>query len=134
MTRYLLDTGIASDYVHRRHGIFEKAQTEVLRGNRVGIGIPVLGELRGGIEYSASRDRNLKELTRAVSKLALWPFDRSAAEEYGRIYAELKRMGKLIGSIDIQIAAIARTLNCIVVSKDSDLSSVPGLRIENWAA
>jgi tRNA(fMet)-specific endonuclease VapC len=37
--------------------------------------------------------------------------------------------------IDIQIAAIALALgNRIVVSTDSDLSAVPGLRTENWTA
>lgn len=36
--------------------------------------------------------------------------------------------------IDIQIAAIALSLGrCTVVSKDSDLSAVPGLDVENWA-
>ncbi len=37
-------------------------------------------------------------------------------------------------TIDIQIAAIALSLsNCTVVSKDTDLSFVPGLNVENWA-
>jgi tRNA(fMet)-specific endonuclease VapC len=37
--------------------------------------------------------------------------------------------------IDIQIAAIALTLgNCTVVTTDSDLTTVPGLCTENWAA
>jgi len=37
--------------------------------------------------------------------------------------------------IDIMIAAVALTLgNCTVVTTDSDLSAVPGLAVENWAA
>jgi tRNA(fMet)-specific endonuclease VapC len=36
--------------------------------------------------------------------------------------------------IDVQIAAIARTLGrCVVVTKDRDLVAVPGLTVENWA-
>ena len=36
-------------------------------------------------------------------------------------------------TIDIMVAAIALTLgSCTVVTKDSDLSSVPGLSIEQW--
>ena len=36
--------------------------------------------------------------------------------------------------IYIMIAAIARNLGkCVVVSKDIDLSAVPGLSVENWA-
>lgn len=70
----------------------------------------------------------------ALARLRLWPFDRKAAEEYGRIFVELKRIGRPIQQIDIQIAAIALSLaNCTVVSVDSDLSAVPGLTVENWA-
>jgi len=34
---------------------------------------------------------------------------------------------------DIQLAAVAFSLgNCTVVTSDSDLSAIPGLRVENW--
>ena len=55
MRRFLLDTGIASDYVNHRHGVRERAAEEVHRGNRLGIGTPVLAELLFGIESSGSR-------------------------------------------------------------------------------
>jgi tRNA(fMet)-specific endonuclease VapC len=40
MRRYLLDTGVAGDYIARRYNIFERAKEEVARGNRLGICIP----------------------------------------------------------------------------------------------
>lgn len=44
-------------------------------------------------------------------------------------------MGRPMQQIDIQIAAIARTLgDCTVVSSDTDLAAVPGLTVENWTA
>ncbi len=133
MTRFLLDTNSASDYINRRHGIFERARLEVAKGNPIGIGIPVLAELAAGIEYSASRDRNIKSLKSALPTFKLWPFDQAAAFEYGRLYAELTRLGRPIGVVDMMIASIARTLgNCIVVSADSDFAVVPGLTLENW--
>ncbi len=43
-------------------------------------------------------------------------------------------IGRRILQVDMQIAAIARTLrNCVVVTKDSDLTAVSGIKIENWA-
>jgi tRNA(fMet)-specific endonuclease VapC len=45
MRRFLLDSGISSDYVNHRQGVFERARIEVSRGNRIGIGIPVFAEL-----------------------------------------------------------------------------------------
>lgn len=94
MTRFLLDTGIASDYVNRRSGVYERAQRETAKGNVVGIGIPVLAELAAGIEHSRSRDRNMDSLQAALTALRLWPFDRAAAFEYGRLYAELLTLGR----------------------------------------
>lgn len=133
MTRFLLDTGIASDYINRRHGVYERAREEVVRGNVIGIGIPVLAELAAGVEYCASRDRNRKRLIAALASLKVWPMDQDAAFEYGLIYAELARIGRPIGIADMMIAAIGRTLpNCTLVSADSDLDAVTGLKVENW--
>lgn len=134
MKRFLLDTGIAGHYIAHRCGVFERAREEVARGNRIGICVPVLGELWFGVEGSSSRDRNEQKLRKALPTLKVWPFDEKAAEEFGRLAAELKRLGRTIGRIDIQIAAVALALgNTTVVSADSDLTAVPGLTVENWA-
>jgi hypothetical protein len=45
MRRFLMDTGIAQHFVNRRHGVLERADEERHRGNRIGICVPVLGEL-----------------------------------------------------------------------------------------
>lgn len=135
MTRFLLDTNMAGHYINRRHGVFDRARLEVANGNPIGIGVPVLVELVAGVEHSSSRERNMKRLRTAITSLRLWPFDSSAAFEYGRIYAELARFGRPIGAVDSMIAAIAMRLsNCTVVSSDSDLQAVPGLNLEDWRA
>jgi tRNA(fMet)-specific endonuclease VapC len=70
-----------------------------------------------------------------LATFILWPYDAAAAWEYGRLFAELRRIGRPMQQIDIQIAAIALTLgNCTVVTSDSDLAAVPGLSTEDWAA
>jgi len=135
VTRFLLDTNMAGHYINRRQGVFDRARLEVTNGNPIGIGVPVLAELVAGIEHSSSRERNMRRLKTAMTSLRLWPFDSSAAFEYGRIYAELVRRGRPIGVVDTMIAAIAMTLgNCTVVSSDSDLQAVPGLNLEDWRA
>ena len=134
MKRFLLDTGKAGDYINRRLGVHERAMLEVARGNRIGIGMPVLAELYYGVEFSTSRDRNHQRLRLALSRWTIWPFTEAAAEEYGRLAAELRRIGRPMQQVDIMIAAIARTLgDCVVVSGDGDLLAVPGLDVENWA-
>lgn len=135
MKRYLLDTGIASDFINSRRGVRQHVQEEVRRGNRIGICVPVLGELYFGVENSATRDKNLQVLLRALGHLTVWPYTNDAAEEYGRVSAELRRRGRPIQQVDVMVAAIALTLgNCTVVTTDTDFAAVPGLRIENWTA
>jgi tRNA(fMet)-specific endonuclease VapC len=135
MRRFLLDTGPAQDFNNDRNGIRQRVDSERRRGNRVGIGTPVLGELWAGLGGSESRERNLHRLNFGLSRLIVWPYEEAAAEEFGRIFNELKRIGRPMQQVDIQIAAIAFSLgNCTVISGDSDLKAVPGLSVEDWAS
>jgi tRNA(fMet)-specific endonuclease VapC len=93
-----------------------------------------LGDLWAGICGSATRKRNEQRLIRRLSDLIVWPYDEVAARRFGEIFAELRRLGRPMQQIDVQIAAIALTLgNCTVVTKDSDLRAVPGLTVEDWS-
>ncbi len=133
MKRFLLDTGVAGDFIDRRRGVFERARNEVAHGNRVGIGMPILAELIYGVELSNSRERNMRSVQTALKAWKVWPFDVNAAFQYGRVAAELRGIGRPMQQIDIMVAAIAFSLgNCIVVSSDSDLAAVPQLEVENW--
>jgi tRNA(fMet)-specific endonuclease VapC len=134
MRRCLLDTGIAQDFVNRRNGVPERVDKARREGSRIGICTPVLGELWSGVEGSISRDRNLQRLRLALSRLVVWPYTNEAAEQFGRIFAELRRIGRPMQQIDIMVVAIALSLgDCTVASNDSDLDAVPGLTVENWA-
>jgi tRNA(fMet)-specific endonuclease VapC len=73
-------------------------------------------------------------LIRTLNELPKWPFEGEAARHFGRIRHELRRVGRVMSVVDLQLAAIALALgNCTVVTKDSDLNAVPGLQVENWA-
>ena len=123
------------DFINRRKGVHERAKAARLAGARLGTCIPVLGELFFGIEFSRTRDENEARLIRAVAGLSFWPYTRDAAEEYGRLAAHLRRVGRTMQQVDIQVAAIALRLSqCIVASEDTDLLAVPGLTVENWAS
>jgi tRNA(fMet)-specific endonuclease VapC len=133
MKRFLLDTNMASHYINRRHGVYDRARAEAAKGNSIGIAIPVLVELAAGAERSASRDRNMKALLISLNSWKIWPMVKPAALEYGRIDAMLARIGRPIGTIDMMIAAVVVTLpNCVLVSSDGDFRSVPGLKVEDW--
>ncbi|MFO0964184.1 MAG: type II toxin-antitoxin system VapC family toxin [Gemmataceae bacterium] len=130
-----MDTGPAFDFLFARRGVDRRVEKERRAGAKIGICVPVLGEIAGGLEASSSREASWAIARRRLGKLVCWPFENAAAYEYGRIFANLKSRGLIIQQIDMQIAAIALTLgNCTVVSSDSDLSVVQGLSVENWAS
>jgi tRNA(fMet)-specific endonuclease VapC len=133
--RYLLDSGSAEDWIRGHARTIARAEAAVRAGAAMGTCLPVVGELWFGGENSPdSRDRNAPRLTLALSKLTLWPFNQAAAEQFGRLRASLKRIGRPMQIVDIQLAAIAVSLgNTTVVSKDSDLFAVPGLSVEDWS-
>ena len=93
MTRFLLDTGIAGLYMARQRGVFERAQAETAKGNRIGIAGPVLAKLAYRAEGSPLRERNLRTLQRALDVWKLWLPDVKASFEYGRIAFVLKAAG-----------------------------------------
>ena len=133
MRRYLLDTGIMGDFINHRRGVDTRVDAVRRQGDRIVTCLPVVAELFAGVEGSQSRERNRQRLLLALSRTPAWPFDRAAAEEFGRLDAELRRIGRLIGKVDLQIAAIGLTMgNTTVVSADTDLTAVAGLTVENW--
>ena len=134
MKRFLLDTNAVSDLINDRRGVRDRAREARRAGFRIGTCFPVLAELYYGIDFGASRDENMRLARAGLGQLTLWPFDLDAAREYGRLFAELRRIGRPMQVVDVQLAAIALALgNCTVVTTDSDLSAVPGLHVENWA-
>lgn len=133
MKRLMLDTGVAGDYIFRRQNVYDRVRMAAAQGQKVGIAMPAIGELFAGIEHSQSRERNLDILKRSLHSLRPWPFDRQAAEEFGRLYAYLRSIGRPMQQIDVQIAAIALSLgSCTLVTRDSDFAAIPGLSIETW--
>jgi tRNA(fMet)-specific endonuclease VapC len=133
MKRFLLDTNAAADCIFRRRGVDTRVRQARLKGAKIGIGVPVLAELLAGIENSASRDKNLEVLNRHLQLFRIWPFTTDAARVYGKLFAELRRAGRMVPSMDLMIASIALVLgNCTVITCDSDLSAVPDLNVDDW--
>lgn len=61
-------------------------------------------------------------------------FNAPAAEEYGKIRAQLERKGMPIGPMDLLIAGQARSEGLILVTNNTrEFERVEGLRVEDWA-
>jgi len=93
---------------------------------------PVLGELYGGAFGGTRRQENLDKLDRLLEDVGVEPYGQEHAERYGMIAALLRHSGRPIGAVDIQLAAMAMSLDLTVLSGDKHFGYIPDLRVENW--
>lgn len=91
-----------------------------------------LAELHYGAENSLRVADNLIEIEQFVARLqSVLDFDASAAADFGRIRAALRKAP--IGPLDTLIAAHARSQDLIVITGNtSEFGRVPGLVVEDW--
>jgi tRNA(fMet)-specific endonuclease VapC len=69
-----------------------------------------------------------------LEPLNILSFDALASFEYGKIRASLEEKGTPIGSLDMLIAAHAKSLNLILVTNNErKFIRVENLAIENWS-
>ena len=130
MTAYLLDTNHVSALFKRDSGIISRVEraTEA----EFGIGLPSVGELWFMVYNSQRIAANAAELDRILADFRLWGYERAEAVEFGRIKAELRRTGRPIPDIDVQLAGIARINGLTLLTSDKHFEAVSDLKIENW--
>ena len=68
-----------------------------------------------------------------LSRFHILEFNRFAADEAARIYADLRKKGKEIPMKDAMIAGIARVNGCSLITKDTyHFKRVPALKVISW--
>ncbi len=130
--RYMLDTNICIYVIkHKPERVFRKLKK--IKPEDVCISSITYAELAYGVEKSAQPERNRLALSMMLSSIEIVAFDDAAADEYGEIRAGLERKGTPIGSLDMLIAAHARSLGCTLVTNNTkDFCRVEGLEVVNW--
>ena len=129
---YLLDTNICIYAIKNKpEQVLEKLKQNLSNG--ICISAITLAELQHGVEKSMNPEKNSMALLQFLSILDILPFDDLAAVEYGKICAYLQKRGTPIGTMDMLIAAHAKTGNLIIVTNNvREFERVPDLKIENW--
>lgn len=130
---YMLDTNICIYAIKNKpEQVLEKLKQNLSNG--ICISAITLAELQHGVEKSMNPEKNSMALLQFLSILDVLPFDDLAAVEYGKICAYLQKRGTPIGTMDMLIAAHAKTENLIIVTNNvREFERVPDLKIENWA-
>ena len=130
--RYMLDTNICIYVIkHKPESVFRKLKK--IKPEDVCISSITYAELAYGVEKSAQPERNRLALSMMLSSIEIVAFDDAAADEYGEIRSGLERKGTPIGSLDMLIAAHARSLGCTLVTNNTkEFCRVEGLKLANW--
>ncbi len=129
--RYLLDTNIVSTLAEEPHG--RVAQKALAIGEaRLVTSIVVACELRfGAVRVGSARlETALNAILGAMPVLSLEP---GVEQHDAAIRSDLERRGKPIGANDLLVAAHARAMGAILVTRNErEFRRVPGLEVESW--
>ena len=129
---YLLDTNICI-YIMKRKPAEVLIRLKEAWEDGVALSSVTLAELEFGVCHSANPAKNGEALLRFLLPFTVLPFGAEAAAVYGRIRHELQSKGTPIGSMDMLIAAHAKSEGLILVTHNvREFSRVPGLSVENW--
>jgi len=130
--RFLLDTNICIYIIRQKPAnVLEKFQT--LSPSDVGVSSITVAELEYGAYKSQRQEQNRAALSQFLMMLEILPFDAKATQNYGKMRAELEKMGIVIGAMDLLITSQALDRGITLVTNNvREFSRIPGLTWENW--
>ena len=129
---FMLDTNIYI-YIKKNNPPQVLAKLQSLSVEQVCMSSITYAELFYGAIKSQQSVNNIEKIVVLKSIIPILQFDEYAAEQYGRIRANLESRGLIIGSNHLLIAAHALSQKHILVSNNlREFERVDGLITENW--
>uniref|UniRef100_UPI004057BE47 type II toxin-antitoxin system tRNA(fMet)-specific endonuclease VapC n=1 Tax=Candidatus Electrothrix sp. TaxID=2170559 RepID=UPI004057BE47 len=130
---FLLDTDICIYLINKRPpSVISKFKQ--YRPGDIGISVVTVSELEYGVAKSVRQEENQQRLDAFLAPFDLLSYTAEAVRTYGAVRADLEKRGKVIGPLDMLIAAQALTEKLtLVTNNEREFRRVPGLLIENWA-
>ena len=129
---YLLDTNICIYIIKKKPAdVLKTLKTKSKKD--IYISSITIAELEYGIAKSHFPEKNKIALIEFLSIFNILPFDDNDAVDFGEIKKELEKKGKIIGPMDLLLAAQAKSKKLILVTNNKkEFERVEGLKIENW--
>jgi len=130
MKKFMLDTNMVSHLI-KEHPVVAR---RVVAVPMAGLFISAITE--GELLFGLAKRPDAKRLHRVVREFLLCvdvlPWDSAIADRYGMIRAVMEGNGKILGALDLLIAAHALSVDAVLVTSDRAFSQVPNLAIEDW--
>ena len=130
--KFMLDTNICI-YIIKNKPVKVLNKFKIIAPEEVCISSITSSELWYGVYKSKSFERNAIALEQFLTPLTVMVFDNSASKSYGKIRAELEKKGKIIGGMDLHIAAHALSLGLTLVTNNTkEFRRIKELSVSNW--
>jgi tRNA(fMet)-specific endonuclease VapC len=130
--KYLLDTNICI-YIIKKKPVEVIKRFLKMKPDSIGISSITVSELYYGIAKSSKPNENTIALEQFILPLTVLDFNKEDSIAYGRLRAKLEQKGKLIGAMDMLIAAQALSRDLIIVTNNErEFKKIEGLSVENW--
>jgi tRNA(fMet)-specific endonuclease VapC len=131
MTRYLLDTNIASCIIKGNSPAVDRHLVKVAMA-QLAISTVTEGELRFGAARLPHATRLHNIIEDFFLRVAVLPWDSDAAQQYAHLRATLEREGQPMGNLDAMIAAHALALGAVLVTNDHAFARIKKLKVVDW--
>ncbi len=129
---YLLDTNICIYLIKKKPGNVLKKLKEVSH-RKIFVSAITIAELEYGIAGSRYPEKNKISLIEFLSFFHKLNFEDTDAVEYGIIRKDLEKTGRIIGPLDLLLAAQALSKKLVLVTNNlKEFERVRGLNLENW--
>ena len=129
--KYLLDTNTLIYYFKGLGNVKERLL--VCQPSEIVLSSVVYYELQVGILKSTSPQKRIAQLAILKNQVSWVDFDEKSAQATAQVRVELERIGKPIGSYDVQIAGMAMANDLILVTHNTgEFGRVSGLKLEDW--
>ena len=129
--KYLLDTNTLIYYFKGLGNVKERLLA--CQPSEIVLSSVVYYELQVGILKSTSPQKRIAQLAILKNQVSWVDFDEKSAQATAQIRVDLERIGKPIGSYDVQIAGMAVANDFILVTHNTgEFGRVNDLKLEDW--
>jgi len=117
-------------YILKRKPIEVFKKFKILEPCKLKISSITVAELYYGAYNSQKIEENLRRVDNFLKPFDHIEFNKESAIEYAKIKSDLKRRGKIIGELDMQIAAVAKANNLILITNNvKEFERADGLQL-----
>lgn len=132
MTQYMLDTNVVSHLIRGNAQIAKRIVNVPMA--TLYISAVTAAELHYGLAKRPEATRLHAAVGEFLKRVDTLPWDSAVAESYGEVRNRLEQGGRVLGSLDMMIAAHALHTESVLVTNDQAFGAIAELGIEDWTA